>query len=78
MWITDGRISVQGSHSNDDDAPRRIIEGRGRIVLPGLIDADAHLDKTTWGRPYRPYTAGASLQSLTENERAVRGTLAPR
>jgi cytosine/creatinine deaminase len=75
MWISDGRIAAMERDATGDTASAEVIDGRERIVLPGLVDAHAHLDKTTWGTPYRPHTAGPSLQSLTENERAVRGTL---
>src|SRR6201999_648809 len=51
------------------------IDGRGRLALPAMVDAHAHLDKTTWGCPYRPHSAGGSLASLVDNERAQRGRL---
>jgi cytosine deaminase len=54
-----------------------VLDGQGQLALPALVDAHAHLDKTTWGRPYRAHTAGESLASLIDNERAHRGELGP-
>ncbi|MDG4861870.1 amidohydrolase, partial [Streptomyces sp. T-3] len=44
LTVIDGRIT-------DRAAPKgaRIIDGDGRIALPGLVDAHIHPDKTTWG-----------------------------
>jgi cytosine/adenosine deaminase-related metal-dependent hydrolase len=53
-----------------------MVDGRGQLALPGLVDAHAHLDKTLWGLPWRPHTAGDGLAALIENEhpgRAGRG-----
>lgn len=69
LLIRDGQLA---SGSADGVAD---LDGGGRIALPALVDAHAHLDKTTWGRPYRPHSAGSTLASLVDNERAVRGQL---
>ncbi|WP_199551010.1 amidohydrolase [Streptomyces sp. N35] len=44
LVVANGRIS-------DRPAPRgaKVVEGRGRAVLPSLVDAHIHPDKTTWG-----------------------------
>ncbi|MFE2556227.1 amidohydrolase family protein [Streptomyces sp. NPDC059352] len=44
LVVVDGRVS-------DGPAPRgaKVVEGGGRIVLPSLVDAHIHPDKTTWG-----------------------------
>jgi len=26
-----------------------VVDGRGHLAIPGLVDAHAHLDKTLWG-----------------------------
>jgi cytosine/adenosine deaminase-related metal-dependent hydrolase len=28
-----------------------VVDGRGHLAVPGLVDAHAHLDKTLWGLP---------------------------
>jgi cytosine deaminase len=41
-------------------------------MLPGLVEAHTHLDKTLWGLPWRPNSAGPRLVDYIENERRVR------
>ena len=53
-----------------------VVDGRGQLALPGLVDAHAHLDKTLWGLPWRPHTAGDGLAALIENEHRGRAELA--
>ena len=53
-----------------------VVDGRGHLALPGLVDAHAHLDKTLWGLPWRPHTAGDGLAALIENEHRGRAELA--
>ncbi|MCP2329541.1 cytosine/adenosine deaminase-related metal-dependent hydrolase [Hamadaea flava] len=72
LHVVDG-VFVATASSPDAE----VVPGGGRIALPGLVDAHAHLDKTSWGTPYRPHSAGPSLASLIDNERAHRGDLGP-
>jgi cytosine deaminase len=51
------------------------LDGAGRLMLPGLVEAHTHLDKTLWGMPWRPNSAGPRLIDYIENERSVRRTL---
>lgn len=75
VTIEDGLIvSIGETHR----APSgRRIDGAGRLVLPALVDGHAHLDKTLWGLPWRPHSAGPGLAGLIANEHAVRGDLPP-
>jgi cytosine deaminase len=61
-------------------APRgaTVLDGRGHLAVPGLVDAHAHLDKTLWGLPWRPHTAGDGLAALIDNEHRGRAQLAAR
>ena len=54
-----------------------LVEGHGHLALPGFVDGHAHLDKTTWGLPWRPHSATPGLAGLIENERSGRRTLPP-
>lgn len=54
-----------------------VHDGRGGLLLPGLVDAHAHLDKTLWGLPWRPHSATPGLAGLIENERRHRAELPP-
>lgn len=69
LHIADGLLTAKGSPG------AREVDGRGWIALPAFVDAHAHLDKTTMGRPYRAHTAGPGLAALIDNERTHRGEL---
>ncbi|MFC6668694.1 hypothetical protein [Marinobacterium aestuariivivens] len=47
------------------------IDGRGRLLLPALVESHAHLDKTLWGQPWRSNSAGPTLKDYIDNERRV-------
>ena len=71
----DGRIDSVGEAPREWPEPR--IDGGGRLALPGLVDGHAHVDKTLWGLPWRPHSAGAGLAELIANERTGRRELPP-
>ena len=73
--IRDGRITSIGDPPTDWSGPT--LDGRGHLALPGLVDGHAHLDKTLWGLPWRPHSAGPGLAGLVENERTNRTSLPP-
>ena len=70
LLLRDGRIAAIGP---DLVAPvdAEAIDASGCLVLPGLVDAHAHLDKTLWGTPWHPNQAGPTLRDKIDNERAV-------
>jgi cytosine deaminase len=60
----------------DIDAPdAEVLEVAGRLVLPGLVEAHCHLDKTLYGRAWEPHSAGDALADRIGNERRRRGEL---
>jgi cytosine/creatinine deaminase len=54
-----------------------IIDLSGALLLPALVDGHAHLDKTLWGMPWRPHTAGAQRDDRIESEKRERSGLRP-
>lgn len=72
--VRDGRIAAIGV-----DLPAapgaEVVDGRGCLVIPGLVDAHAHIDKTLWGTPWHPHQAGPSLMDKILNERQILGAL---
>lgn len=75
VTVVDGRIAAVGDAPASWDGPR--VDGGGRLVLPGLVDGHAHVDKTMWGLPWRPHSAGPGLDGLVRNEREGRRSLPP-
>src|SRR5579862_1631358 len=47
------------------------IDGGGQLLLPPLVESHCHLDKTLWGLPWRPNSAGPTLRDYIVNERRV-------
>ena len=52
-----------------------VIDVRDRLVLPGLVEAHCHLDKTLYGGSWVPHSAGDALADRIANERRRRGEL---
>jgi len=68
--VVDGRFAAFGAGLSP--APgATTVDGRGLLMLPGLVESHTHLDKTLWGQPWRPNTAGPALRDYIENERRV-------
>ena len=52
-----------------------VLDVTGRMVLPALVEAHCHLDKTLFGGPWVAHGAGDSLADRIANERRRRGQL---
>ncbi len=74
--IRAGRI-VSIGNAAPADWDGAVVEGHGHLALPGFVDGHAHLDKTSWGLPWRPHSATTGLAGLIANERSARRTLPP-
>ncbi|SDE70191.1 amidohydrolase family protein [Ruegeria marina] len=48
------------------------IDGENAILLPGLVEAHTHLDKTLLGMGWRPHQAGPTLKDKIDTERHLR------
>ena len=73
VLIRDGVIAETGPDLHAPDVTP--VDVPGRLVLPGLVDAHAHLDKTLFGGPWVPHTAGDDLADRIATERRLRGQL---
>jgi cytosine deaminase len=51
------------------------IDGGGYVLLPPLVESHVHLDKTLWGEPWRPNSAGPTLKDYITNERRILATV---
>jgi len=70
--IEDGRIAaVLPAGGAPADLPT-LADGEGRLMLlPALVEAHIHFDKTLWGAPWRPNSSGPTRNHRIANEQAV-------
>lgn len=68
MLIENGRISRIAA-GIEAPAGVAIEDGRGEIVIPGLVEAHTHLDKSLWGQPWYKNEVGPKLLDKIDNER---------
>ena len=70
ILIKDGKIAGLGAYQ--PEAGMAVEDGHGAIVVPGLIDAHTHLDKTTWNMPWHVNNRAAILRERIDFERENR------
>ena len=70
----DGIIERIGPGLRADPAPE-VVDVPGRLLLPGLVDAHCHLDKTLFGGRWVPHSAGPTLADRIAEERRRRAEL---
>jgi cytosine deaminase len=73
ILIRDGRIAAIGPDLPAGDAT--VEDATGAVVLPGLVEAHTHLDKSLWGMGWRKNDAGPSLLDKIDNERKLKRVL---
>jgi cytosine deaminase len=73
ILVRDGVIA--GIEPGIDAPGAEVIDVPGRLVLPGLVEAHCHLDKTLYGRAWEPHSAGDTLADRIGNERRRRAEL---
>ncbi|WIB76189.1 amidohydrolase family protein [Curtobacterium sp. MCPF17_002] len=52
-----------------------VVEGRGRLALPGLVNTHAHVDKSWWGHPWESHGGEGGTEGRIAHERARRDAL---
>jgi cytosine deaminase len=72
VLVVDAIIEKIGKDITPPGSKGTVLEGGHRILIPGFVDAHAHLDKTLWGLPWHRNQAGPLLIDKIENERRVR------
>ena len=69
-------IAITGGLIAAAPAPgAQVIDGAGAIVLPGLVEAHTHLDKTLFGMAWNPNNVGKRLVDKITNERESKARL---
>lgn len=71
ILVQDGKVSQAGTGLAAPDGVEA-IDGGGRLLFPGLIDAHTHMDKTLLGLGWYRNEVGPTLMDKIENERALR------
>jgi hypothetical protein len=56
LLVRDGVLARIGPRLSPEDTDE-VVDLGGRLVLPGLVEAHCHLDKTLFGGPWRPHSA---------------------
>ena len=69
LLVIDGRIVEVAADVEPPSPETPVLDGGGALVVPGLVEAHMHLDKTLWGQPWRPHEAGTSLWDRITFER---------
>ena len=70
LLVRDGRIADIGPGLSADDA--QVIDGEGRLLFPGFVDAHAHMDKTLLGLGWYHNEVPQNLRGMIDNERELR------
>ncbi|RYE30458.1 MAG: cytosine deaminase [Hyphomicrobiales bacterium] len=69
VLVRDGRIAAIGAGATGGEAN---FDAGGRLMIPGLVEAHTHLDKSFWGMGWHKHTAGPALIDKIETERRNR------
>ena len=86
LWVTNVRPlgsdpvdlhAVDGKIASRDRGTRpapgaTVVDGGGRLLFPGFVDAHTHMDKTLLGMGWYRNEVGPSLTDKIENERRLR------
>ena len=70
ILVKNGRIAELGPNLSAPNAT--VVDGEGRLVFPGFVDAHAHIDKTLIGLGWYRNEVGPTLLDKIDNERALR------
>ncbi|VEF10719.1 cytosine deaminase [Pseudomonas fluorescens] len=70
LLIDHGRFSQRRPASNAPLAASD-IDGQNRLLTAALVESHVHLDKTLYGQPWRPNSAGPTLKDYISNERRI-------
>ncbi len=72
LLIEGGRIASMGPAPQSESPASETINGGGRLVMPALVDAHAHMDKSLLGRDWFLNEVGPTLQEMVDTERRYR------
>ncbi|MCX2546033.1 amidohydrolase family protein [Pseudomonas sp. COW5] len=70
LLIENGKFTQRRPASNAPLAATD-IDGQNQLLTAPLVESHVHLDKTLYGQPWRPNSAGPTLKDYISNERRV-------
>jgi cytosine deaminase len=70
LLIDNGRFT-QRRPASTSELLTTDIDGKNQLMTPALVESHVHLDKTLWGQPWRPNSAGPTLKDYIANERRI-------
>ncbi|MDX1301035.1 amidohydrolase family protein [Photobacterium sp.] len=71
ILILDGKIE-KIAPSITAVTPATVVDGGGKLALPGFIDGHAHIDKSLWGMDWYANDVPSDLEGIITNERNFR------
>jgi len=74
VLIRDGVVHSVTTGATPDPAAE-VVDADGRLLLPGLVEAHCHLDKTLFGREWVPHSAEDTLTDRIRTDRIRRTEL---
>ena len=76
VLVQDGIIRQMEPDITSDDQSTKILDGQNQLLLPGLVNAHAHIDKNLLGLPWhKNQVPGRRIRDYVDNERKVRREL---
>jgi cytosine/adenosine deaminase-related metal-dependent hydrolase len=76
LLVRDGVIQQIGSDLAPTSSAAQLLDGKNQLLLPGLVNAHAHIDKNLFGLPWhKNQVPGPRIRDFVDNERKVRREL---
>lgn len=69
--LVDNGLFIQRRPASNAAPTATDIDGQDQLLTPALVESHVHLDKTLWGQPWHPNSAGPTLKDYIANERRV-------
>lgn len=73
--IADGRIVEIAPAGSAVTSGQGVVDGRGLLALPGIVNSHAHVDKSWWGLPWQSYGGEGGVDGRIRHERLRRDEL---
>jgi cytosine deaminase len=76
LLVRNGIIEQMAPSLTPPSAETQVLDGQGQLLLPGLVNAHAHIDKNLLGLPWhKNQVPGLRIRDFVDNERQVRRDL---